>query len=352
MAATVKTKVDTHIDKAIAEFRQSDVVIASLATNYMPLTIAGVDDRKGYLAVRAARIEVKQLRVSVEHKRVELKEDALKYGKAVDTEANRLKALIKPIEDHLQKQEDEYEAAKEQLRNEKIEAEQAALQKRIDRLTAARCPIADVSFLKGVDDANFELFFEKAVETQLEKERLEKIEADRVEAELAAAAAERERIAEEQKAELRQQQEANRIEAERLKAEQERQSQANRVERERMDAERAELNRQAEELRAREDADRRRVEAENDERIRRQAEALKAEEDRLAAIAQAEAEAAEAARLEALKPEIEKAESFTKLVMAYSFDMLIGLGKPSWAGLAMQEIESACNQIKMIVGNQ
>lgn len=345
MAATVKTKVDTHIDKAIAEFRQSDVVIASLATNYMPLTIAGVDDRKGYLAVRAARIEVKQLRVSVEHKRVELKEDALKYGKAVDTEANRLKALIKPIEDHLQKQEDEYEAAKEQLRNEKIEAEQAALQKRIDRLTAARCPIADVSFLKGVDDANFELFFEKAVETQQEKERLEKIESDRIAAELAAANAEQERIAEEQKAELRRQQEANRIEAERLKAEQERQDEANRVERERMETERAELNRQAEELRARQ-------EAETAERIRQQNEARKAEEDRMAAVARAESEAAEAARLEALKPEIEKAESFTKLVMAYSFDMLIGLGKPSWAGLAMQEIESACNQIKMIVGNQ
>lgn len=345
MAATVKTKVDTHIDKAIAEFRQSDVVIASLATNYMPLTIAGVDDRKGYLAVRDARLEVKKLRVGVEHKRKELKEDALKYGKAVDAEAKRLTALIEPIEGHLQKQEDEYEAAKEKLRIEKIEAEQAALQKRIDRLTAARCPIADVSFLKGVDDANFGLFFEKAVETQLEKERLEKIEADRLAAELAAAAANAERIAEEQKAELRRQQEANRIEAERLKAEQERQAEANRVERERMDAERAELNRQAEELRSRQ-------EAETAERTRQQNEARKAEESRLAAIARAEAEAAEAARLAALKPEIEKAESFSVSLLIAAEEILDDVGNPTWSAAAMREIEAACNQIKMIVGNQ
>lgn len=303
--STVKISVDKSIDKAVAEFKKSDMVIATMAATYMPLKIDGAEDRKGYIAVREARMEVKGLRVNVEHKRKELKEDALKYGKAVDDEAKRLKALIEPIESHLQKQEDDYEKAKEKIKADKAAATAAKLQVRVERFTEARCPLPDLAFLSEIDDGNFELFFDKAVETQREKDRIAQIEADRVEAERAAikaeqdridaeAKAEADRIAAEERAELIRKAEENRLERERLaaereriaaeqKAEQARHDEANRAERERMEAERAELKRQAEELRAKQEADRLRIESENAELVRKRDEALrKADEIELA----------------------------------------------------------------------
>lgn len=292
--STVKISVDKSIDKAVAEFKKSDMVIATMAATYMPLKIDGADDRKGYIAVREARLEVKGLRVNVEHKRKELKEDALKYGKAVDDEAKRLKALIEPIESHLQKQEDDYEKAKEKIKADKAAASAAKLQVRVERFTEARCPLPDLAFLSEIDDGNFELFFDKAVETQREKDRIAQIEADRVEAERAAikaeqdridaeAKAEADRIAAEERAELIRKAEENRLERERIAAEQARQDEANRVERERMESERAELKRQAEELRVKQEADRLRIESENAELVRKRDEALrKADEIELA----------------------------------------------------------------------
>ncbi len=292
--STVKISVDKSIDKAVAEFKKSDMVIATMAATYMPLKIDGAEDRKGYIAVREARMEVKGLRVNVEHKRKELKEDALKYGKAVDDEAKRLKALIEPIESHLQKQEDDYEKAKEKIKADKAAATAAKLQVRVERFTEARCPLPDLAFLSEIDDGNFELFFDKAVETQREKDRIAQIEADRVAAERAAikaeqdridaeAKAEADRIAAEERAELIRKAEENRLERERIAAEQARQDEANRVERERMESERAELKRQAEELRVKQEADRLRIESENAELVRKRDEALrKADEIELA----------------------------------------------------------------------
>ena len=54
--------------------------------------------REGRLFLRAKRIEV-------ENTRKQLKEQALREGKAIDGIANVLKALIVPIEDHLEAQE-------------------------------------------------------------------------------------------------------------------------------------------------------------------------------------------------------------------------------------------------------
>lgn len=51
-----------------------------------------------------ARKAVKKIRTSIEGRRKELKEDSLKMGKAIDSAANLLKALIEPIETHLELQ--------------------------------------------------------------------------------------------------------------------------------------------------------------------------------------------------------------------------------------------------------
>ncbi len=55
---------------------------------------------------RDMRLQLKNIRVGVEKKRIELKEDSKRKGKAIDGMANIIKYLIQPIEKHLQDQED------------------------------------------------------------------------------------------------------------------------------------------------------------------------------------------------------------------------------------------------------
>jgi hypothetical protein len=302
-ATLIELPIEDRIQNTVAIFKKQDAAIAAMKAECLSMKIAGVEDREGYTKVYESRQTAKRLRVAVGKKAKAMKEDALRDGKmlaaAITEEDKRITAELEAIEDYLQKQEDEYEAAKEVIKAAKAAAAQAALQKRIDRLTEARCALPGIDFLRDIDAENFELYFAKAVERQAEAERLEKIEAERIAAEQAAEKAEQdrqeaeykiecERKANEQRAELARQAEANRIEAERLKeiekqikanrlAEEKRQEESNRIERERMEAERAELKRQADELRAAQEAERLRVEAENAERQRVRNEELRNE---------------------------------------------------------------------------
>lgn len=54
---------------------------------------------------RHARLELKDIRVGVEHTRKELKEQSLREGKAIDGMANIIKAMVIPAEEYLEKQE-------------------------------------------------------------------------------------------------------------------------------------------------------------------------------------------------------------------------------------------------------
>lgn len=78
---------------------------------------------------RAARLTMKEKRLDIEKTRKELKEQSLREGKAIDGIANVLKALIVPLEEYYEKQENFVEhqaAAKAKL----IEQE---IQERMDR---------------------------------------------------------------------------------------------------------------------------------------------------------------------------------------------------------------------------
>lgn len=118
-----------YLGKEIAKFNLADAAIAEMSSRYLALTI-----QDGYEVVHSAKMEVKGKRIDVEKKRKELKEDALRYGQAIDGEAKRLTALISPIEDHLEKEERIYLAAKEAEKAEKERLIAEKLQVRVDRL--------------------------------------------------------------------------------------------------------------------------------------------------------------------------------------------------------------------------
>lgn len=269
--------------QALAQYRPTDAAIAEMRDNYMPIRVAGVEDKAGAAKAHDARMIVKGHRVAIEKTRVALKADALEYGRKVDAEAKRLTAMLEPIEAHLLAQEEivTKEAERKRLAEEARRAE--VLRGRMASLAAVRSPLIQ-SDVAAMTDEQFAAALDKAAADYNAA----------LEAERAAA-------------------EARRLESERLAAER---AELDR-QREQAALERAEAEREAARQRAEQEAERRRIEAERaaleaeKARIAREAE-IKAAQERAAAEAlerqriEAERVKAEQAAKEAMRPAIEK----------------------------------------------
>jgi len=303
MQTTIKTGVKPMLatpeitKPELVQFRAQDAAIAKLAEAYLPLRINGLDDKQGFVAVHDARMIVKNTRVAVEKKRKELKEDALRYGQAVDTEAKRLTALLAPIEDHLQAEEDAVVYERERIRRAADEAKQAKLQGRLDALRAVDVSAYYPGVVDAMSDAEFNAALAKATEAHAESKRVTAIAEQARQDELSAMAAERERLDA-----MRREQQA---EADRL-----------RIEREKIEAEQLAQRRAVELEQAKmEAAERARVETE--QRIASQV-----------AKEQAEREAAEAARIkaDAERPQREKILAVANAVAVLKLSVPAGAG--------------------------
>jgi hypothetical protein len=264
----MSTATEPNIRTDLQRFSPSDVAIAAMRDQYMPLKIAGVEDAEGFKAVHSARMVVREHRVAVEKTRKELKADALEYGRKVDGEAKRLTAMLEPIEDHLTAEESAYNQAKELIRNAakiKAEAEEKARQE------------AEAARLKAEHDA--EVARLKAESERLAAERAA-MEAERQKIESAQAAERQRQRAEQEKIDA-----ANRaIEAEKTRLANLESARLRKIEEERIAAEAAAI-----------------AKADTEARFAREAEEK-------AAAAEAAKLRAEAARLkaESLKPDVEK----------------------------------------------
>lgn len=122
------------INIELQKFNVTDAVIAAMSQEYSNLTISGIEDKDGYKKVHDARMIVSRKRIDVEKKRKELKEESLKFGRAVDAEAKRITAMLKPIEEHLIEEEEKINAEKERIKVEKQKALQLLIQKRSSQL--------------------------------------------------------------------------------------------------------------------------------------------------------------------------------------------------------------------------
>jgi hypothetical protein len=167
---------------------------------------------------RECRIALKGVRVSVEAKRKEAKEDAVRYGKAVDGMANVLKFLCEPEEQRLKGIE---------------EAEQRREQERIESMVASRVDLVrqeggvpTIYNLATMEEATFLGVIEGLRQARIAKEEAaRKAEADRIAKEKADAEA----------------REAQRIENERLKKEAAEREAVAKAEREKAEATQREL---------------------------------------------------------------------------------------------------------------
>jgi len=69
------------------------------------IEVTDISQVKEMQEAREFRLELKDIRVKADKKRVELKAESLKYGKAVQTIYNFIESKIKPLEKHLELQE-------------------------------------------------------------------------------------------------------------------------------------------------------------------------------------------------------------------------------------------------------
>lgn len=162
-----------QITSELQKFNIADAAIAEMSSQFMLLSY----EKDGYDVVHKAKMVVKGKRVEVEKKRKELKEDALRYGQAIDGEAKRITALIAPIEDHLSKEEEQYlsiEAAKK-AEKERLLAEK--LQARVERLCSFGATFDGTMFkaygvivahkaLSACSDEGFDQFIDQIVKAK------------------------------------------------------------------------------------------------------------------------------------------------------------------------------------------
>lgn len=126
---------------------------------------------------RDKRLILKNIRVSTENKRKELKENSIRIGKAIDGMANIIKAIIVPLEEHLEQQEKYAEIIEAQKKEQRYK----------DRTEKLLKYIEDVSFYNysEMSDEVFENLLETVKQTWQIKENNRIAEEKRLEEEKA-----------------------------------------------------------------------------------------------------------------------------------------------------------------------
>jgi len=308
----------------VVKYDVTDAAIAEMKEMYMGLVITDINDQEQYDVVHKAHMTVKGKRIEVDKKRKELKADALEWSRKVQDEANRIFALIEPIESHLKAEKQKVQDEKDRIEKERVDK----IKGEIDSWTNAyhgmngTGKVGDlkeyISKLETVRDLiSPELYFEftgEAIETcnnllsRAKQDLDNRIRLDKEEAERKAEA---ERLA------------AERTELEKLRKEQE---ERDRIEREKREAEQAKIDEANRKLQAEKDALEAEKKAEQErkdrEEFERQAK-IKAEAEAKAAAEREAKEKAErekrrkeeAIRQEALRPDKEKLAAFAQFLM-------------------------------------
>ena len=179
------------IQTELQRFNLSDAAILQMRSEYLPILVQDHTDKEHASKAREARLIVKDHRVNVEKMRKFLKEDSLKFGKAVDAEAKRITVQLDEIETHLQTQEDIVYKYQQRL---EAEARAKAEQERIEKeksLEVARQAL-EVEKQK-IEAARQALEVEKR-KIEIEKQRQLELEKAKQEAERQAIEAEKRKI--------------------------------------------------------------------------------------------------------------------------------------------------------------
>ncbi len=129
--ALIVAETNKLIETTIVELKKStitDEAIGLLKQKYNALVVDGIEDMQGFKAVKAGVTELRKIRTSIEAKRKELTEPALRFQRELKAEADRITAELVPLEDRLKAEVTRIEDAKEAKRREVYSARITALQ--------------------------------------------------------------------------------------------------------------------------------------------------------------------------------------------------------------------------------
>jgi hypothetical protein len=118
----------TKANYILIKFQDYFKIAAEWEQKAKTIKVTNADQKVEMQMARTGRLFLREKRIAIENARKELKEQALREGKAIDGIANVLKALIEPIEEYLEHQE-KFVELKEQA---KIEAEQIEKEKELE----------------------------------------------------------------------------------------------------------------------------------------------------------------------------------------------------------------------------
>ena len=142
----IESETNKMIVSAITDLKKhtvTDEAIAHLKAEFGALSIADINDLQGYNAVKAGASKVKKIRTTVEAKRKELTEPALRFQREVKAEADRIAAELKPLEEELNKKKKDYEDAVEA-------AKRAEFQRRVTLLNDNGFQLINGFFVCGI----------------------------------------------------------------------------------------------------------------------------------------------------------------------------------------------------------
>jgi hypothetical protein len=141
--------VEEQINQQLVNGNVTEAVIANLREKYLPLTIKDQSDKEGYMAVKEARKDCKNLRVLAEKLCKKGREEAVAIQKAWVTKEKEVAGKIGEVEDYLEKQEKEYEAEADRIKAEKKRKQEEQLIHRQMALSAMGVLYADGNFSLG-----------------------------------------------------------------------------------------------------------------------------------------------------------------------------------------------------------
>lgn len=148
--------------KSIAKYSSIEAGLEDLKQRHLDVVV-DVTTPQGMKTAKDGRAELRKVRLNLEEARKEEKADSLAYGRLVDSEANRIKAVIEPMEDAYDNAIKKEEQRIEDEKLAKANAERdAALEKvRLEREAYEAKLLEENRKMKA------------ALEAQAEKERLE-----------------------------------------------------------------------------------------------------------------------------------------------------------------------------------
>lgn len=160
----------------ITKFSKAKLEFANAVNKYWNLD-KEIENKTDFKIVSSWRKELKTLRINFQKFAKDMRDEANKFSKSVIEQEEEWLAIIEPVEDALQKREDEWKEKQE------MEKRKLILPLRIERLWEINISIWEEDLLK-MDDKTFDEFFMSQKQLFLEeKERKIKEEQDRLEVE-------------------------------------------------------------------------------------------------------------------------------------------------------------------------